>query len=421
MEFKKGDSEKPITKWDEERYKELERNSIYYTQLRYVLGELLKSSDPNQVLASILHEISTLTGGKPTLAIEFQEGMWDLFSLSYYKEQGSWYPRHLVDSNLYYFVMSEGELYYNLSDISDTSIPDVIINYMERIDGKTAIFLPLEGTPSMVVEVNDVIIPDRIERYLEAVREFVIPLRLSIQHALLLEDSNRARRKSDLLLDLLFHDIRSSISSLTIALELMELKWADSSKAHSLLHDATIQSQEANELLNRVKKVLITQTNQKLIPYDPEKVIKSAISNIEAIYPGRPLQFRIESRIMKGVKVLANDLLHDVVLNLLTNAVKAMDDRNEEICIEIEEWNAVTDFIRISVIDKGKGMPENLKPRIAGRFLTESADGIGLGLSIVMRLVEDYGGYLWYENRVPDDWTKGTKANIALQRTEEEP
>ncbi|MDF1540626.1 MAG: hypothetical protein P1Q69_17140 [Candidatus Thorarchaeota archaeon] len=42
---------------------------------------------------------------------------------------------------------------------------------------------------------------------------------------MLLEESNRTKDHADLLLDLLFHDIRGHLSSLQIALELMEIHW----------------------------------------------------------------------------------------------------------------------------------------------------------------------------------------------------
>ncbi|MBN2230760.1 MAG: HAMP domain-containing histidine kinase [Candidatus Thorarchaeota archaeon] len=402
----------------EEKQRELERNSIYYTQLRYILGELLRSSDPNTVLAAILQEIATLTGGIPSLAIEFHSGIWELFSLRYFVNQSKWVPRYLVNNDFYNYVVEQGEIYYNIHN-PDRSISNEIKHHLDELDAKSILFYTLEGTPRMVIEVSNVIIPDRIERYLEAVREFVIPLRLSIQHAMLLEDSNRARRRSDLLLDLLFHDIRGSIGNLSIALELMEMKWDDHSKLYPILQDAMNQASFASNLLNRVRRVLTAKGDKDLEPCNLESTIAESISTIRTAFPEKKLDIQVKSRSEKQHHVLANELLHDVFQNLITNAIKSMNDRDDEIVIEIDEWKSDSNIIRVGIIDKGMGMPEELKPKMSGRFLTESTDGIGLGLSIVMRLLEDFGGYLWFENRVPDDWKQGTIANIALHLSDE--
>ncbi|MFW9979960.1 MAG: sensor histidine kinase [Candidatus Thorarchaeota archaeon] len=417
MNGEQDNSESEDEKKFQERLRELERNSIYYTQLRYILGALIESSDPHQILATVLQEIATMTGGSPSLAVEFQEGTWEIFSLPYFRQHDTWYPRHLVNSEIYSSIFSLGETYYNLQDAKPSNLPDKVKRYITEIDAKTIIFLPFEGTPKMIVEVRNVIIPDRIERYLEASKEFFIPLRLSIQHAMLLEDSKRARRRSDLLLDLLFHDIRGSIGSLTIILELMAMKWDDSAKTYGLLHDALAQSKEANDLLNRVRRVLTAQIKQKLSSYNLEKAIESSISTIKSSHP--EANIRIVSQMGTDTRVLADELLQDVFINLLSNALKALENKTEEIIIEIDCWKQSSEYVRVRVIDKGRGIPENIKPRIAGRFLTDSVDGIGLGLSIVMRIIEDYGGYLWFENRIPEDWQQGTIANVALRLAED--
>ena len=71
---------------------------------------------------------------------------------------------------------------------------------------------------------------------------------------------------------------------------------------------------------------------------------------------------------------------------------------------------------KLSVSDKGRGIPDNQKNALFRRYL-ETATGSGLGLSIVHALVtERYGGTVALKDRVEGDFTKGTTAEILLPR-----
>ena len=55
--------------------------------------------------------------------------------------------------------------------------------------------------------------------------------------------------------------------------------------------------------------------------------------------------------------------------------------------------------MEISFQDTGKGIPEDLQPRIFEPFFSTKEEGIGLGLSIAQRIVEEHGGEIRLESR----------------------
>ena len=63
------------------------------------------------------------------------------------------------------------------------------------------------------------------------------------------------------------------------------------------------------------------------------------------------------------------------------------------------------DSIRIEIEDNGKGIAQKDLPRIFERFYRTDASrnsaqgGSGIGLSIVKKIVEDHGGYIWATSR----------------------
>lgn len=100
--------------------------------------------------------------------------------------------------------------------------------------------------------------------------------------------------------------------------------------------------------------------------------------------------------------------LNRIITNLVTNAIQAKtDDRQSIINIDLESLNK---RIIISVDDNGIGIPEDLQERIFEPNFTSKNSGMGLGLTMVRKMVEDYGG----EIAVKSELGKGTKFSISL-------
>jgi signal transduction histidine kinase len=116
--------------------------------------------------------------------------------------------------------------------------------------------------------------------------------------------------------------------------------------------------------------------------------------------------------------VKANDLIKDVFSNLIDNAIKHSDpDRPLTINIAIRsQKDHKQDYYLCSVEDNGPGIPDWIKDKIFQRFQrgTTKAHGKGLGLYLVKKLVDDYHGAVWVEDRVPGDYTKGAKFVVML-------
>ncbi len=83
-----------------------------------------------------------------------------------------------------------------------------------------------------------------------------------------------------------------------------------------------------------------------------------------------------------------SDQIHQVLLNLLLNALQAIDPSGKiAVTVELQGKNAV-----IEVVDDGRGIAPNHLPNIFRPFYTTKGDGTGLGLSLARRIVEDHQG-----------------------------
>jgi len=101
--------------------------------------------------------------------------------------------------------------------------------------------------------------------------------------------------------------------------------------------------------------------------------------------------------------------LHQVFLNLISNAVQAIEDEG---CISVSMKQQNNNVIKVDIIDNGLGMAEHTLNRIFDPFFTtkEAGVGTGLGLSIAYNIVKNHHG----EILVSSEKGKGTIFTVLL-------
>jgi PAS domain S-box-containing protein len=140
------------------------------------------------------------------------------------------------------------------------------------------------------------------------------------------------------------------------------------------------------------------------VPVNVASVVTEALELLQASLPSG---IRLESRIDAGNAAVIGDAtyLHQVAMNLCTNAVQAMD-LGGVLCVVLERAE-ITDaltlargslerglYVRFMVSDTGTGIPPAVLERIFDPFFTtkDVGEGTGLGLSLVDGIVTDLGG-----------------------------
>jgi signal transduction histidine kinase len=118
-------------------------------------------------------------------------------------------------------------------------------------------------------------------------------------------------------------------------------------------------------------------------------------------------------------KIIADpEQMKRVINNIIGNSVKYMDKPDGRIDIRILDEE---DSIRIEIEDNGKGIAARDLPNIFDRFYrTDSSrnsaqGGSGIGLSIVRKVIEDHGGYVWATSREGE----GTCMHLVIRKYHE--
>lgn len=117
---------------------------------------------------------------------------------------------------------------------------------------------------------------------------------------------------------------------------------------------------------------------------------------------------RIMSPILKAENIeLINDIhssrsimidknqMEQVIINLITNSVYALKEKNEK-KMYVSSYTENNRFF-ISISDNGKGIDPEIQYKIFLPFFTTRKDGAGIGLTLSKNIIEAHGGYLSYQ------------------------
>jgi signal transduction histidine kinase len=225
-----------------------------------------------------------------------------------------------------------------------------------------------------------------------------------------------SRRQAELYVDLMGHDInnlnQAGIGYLELAMEAPEVR-EDTKKMMSGSLNALKNS---SKLVDNVRKLQRVKTGRnKLEPIDVDAVIDETIKDYAHV-PYREVMFSY--RPVSDCFVYADDLLKDVFVNLIGNAIKHSAG---PLAINVDVEEVEEDgkpYYRIYVEDNGPGIPDVRKHNLFDRFDSESSRtrGSGLGLYLVRTLVKSYGGTISIEDRVPGDYRNGVRFVIMLPK-----
>ncbi|MBE0428901.1 MAG: PAS domain S-box protein [Thermoleophilia bacterium] len=136
-----------------------------------------------------------------------------------------------------------------------------------------------------------------------------------------------------------------------------------------------------------------------LRPVAVEPTVREVVRNVSSLTSIHRFEINVPDDI--SLVMADSDKLHQVLLNLVVNAVKYSPDGGE-VSVSAAESEG---YIRFLVADQGVGISEENLPHIFERFFRASpggkrgAAGTGLGLYVSRNLIEQMGGEIWAESQ----------------------
>jgi two-component system, NtrC family, nitrogen regulation sensor histidine kinase NtrY len=188
------------------------------------------------------------------------------------------------------------------------------------------------------------------------------------------------------------HEIRNTLSPLALALDNVETAARrDDPRAQAALatslNTARAQLQSLQRLVTEFSG-FARQPRLVLADFSLGEMLESCAGTLRAAFSGVDLRVRGGD----ALEFAHGDVeqLRRAVHNLLKNAVEAAPDAPVELMVG--RGDAGTWWIEVR--DRGPGLPPSIAARLGDPYQTTKADGTGLGLPIVMRVVEAHGGRL---------------------------
>jgi PAS domain S-box-containing protein len=222
-----------------------------------------------------------------------------------------------------------------------------------------------------------------------------------------------AKQQAELYMDLMGHDI-SNMNQIALGYLELAMGLPPGVQQDELLEKPIEVLQRSSQLIKNVRKLqTLSQGLNQTHEIDVGGVLL-AVQRESGAVPGKRVTLNLNCH--GHCYVQANELLHDVFANLVSNAIKHTGEQADiDINLDICDDNG-RQYCRVTVEDDGPGIPDDYKVVIFNRVLkgTKKAKGMGLGLYLVKSLVDGYNGKVWVEDRVLGDHTKGARFVVLL-------
>ncbi|MBO5473168.1 MAG: HAMP domain-containing histidine kinase [Lachnospiraceae bacterium] len=199
------------------------------------------------------------------------------------------------------------------------------------------------------------------------------------------------------------HDLKTPITAIKGYVEGIMDGVADTpEKVDKYIRTIYNKANDMDRLINELTTYSGIDNNR--IPYNFRRInvadyFGDCVEEVGLDLESKNIQLNYTDLVEPSTQIIADsEQLKRVINNIIGNSVKYMDKDKGVIDIRILDE---VDSIRVEIEDNGKGIAAKELPNIFERFYRTDASrnsskgGSGIGLSIVKKIVEDHGGYIW--------------------------
>jgi two-component system, NtrC family, sensor kinase len=203
----------------------------------------------------------------------------------------------------------------------------------------------------------------------------------------------------------LAHEIRNPLAGIAGVIEIIGRDLPSTSPARAVVKDVRLEIVQINRIL--------TDLLETARPHPPQicrsnlnTTVEHAVMLARQQVLSKPIKIELQQAPDLPEVEHDSDQIHQVLLNILLNAVQAMDGAGD-VRVEI---GSLDEYASVAISDSGKGIPPQNLAHIFRPFYTTKGNGTGLGLSLARRIVEEHHGRIEVASVVG----KGTKFTVLL-------
>lgn len=246
-------------------------------------------------------------------------------------------------------------------------------------------------------------------------------MRLRLKESIDEEIENERKNKE--LISNISHDLKTPITAIKGYMEGIMDGVADTpEKMDRYVKTVYNKANEMDRLINEL--TIYSKIDSNRIPYNFHRInvnefFQDCVEEVGLDLESKDIELNFYNLLSPDTRVIADpEQIRRVISNIIGNSIKYMDKAHG--IIEIRILDAI-DSIRVEIEDNGRGISQKDLSRIFERFYRTDASrnstkgGSGIGLSIVKKIIEDHGGYIWATSKE----NEGTCMHFVLRKYEE--
>lgn len=215
------------------------------------------------------------------------------------------------------------------------------------------------------------------------------------------------------LFPLMAHEIRTPLHSIGGALTLIKSRHQNdktTARALNIIHEEIVR---LNEFVNQCLDFSRAPSREGFSPFDLNELVSSCIQLMAPFLTGAVKKLHLKTKLDESLPAVYGNHgeIKQVLINLLRNAVEAIPKEGSVVVETCRTLQGSGEFAEIKVTDDGIGVKKEDLPNVFTPFFSRKRSGIGLGLAICKKIVEEnHHGQIRLESKL----SKGTTVSVRL-------
>jgi two-component system sensor histidine kinase HydH len=200
------------------------------------------------------------------------------------------------------------------------------------------------------------------------------------------------------------HNLRNPLASIRVSAEMLQTGDASPQDHAEHCADITAAVDRADRWITELVRVSQAPQLQSEVVW-PTSLLRACLQEMAPEMNRRGIRWTLPAQEAPAIQAHAS-MLRQILISILANAIDAMPEGG---AIAVS-WNATASELKMQLMDSGPGIPDELRSTLFRPFFTTKSGGLGIGLALVKRMVEQWGGQVAL-TRAP---VKGTCVELSL-------
>jgi signal transduction histidine kinase len=281
----------------------------------------------------------------------------------------------------------------------------------DLFNAKVMVPVLLEETPSLLLMIGEKMSCDIFtSEDISLLGTISEQMAIAVKHAELYRDKIHSERLASIgMMSATFaHEIRNPLTSLKTFAQLMPEKYNDRDFRNTFARIVEGEIEKIDGLINDLLDFSIHKKATRMNNFNLVSLLDETVDYVKGKTPYNKGSITVKKKYSEREILMTGDStkLNQAFVNILTNGYQAMNGEGL-LTVDINPNGSNAEIV---ITDTGEGIAPESISKIFDPFITTKEMGVGLGLAISKRIIEDHKGELHVESAV----SKGTSFTITL-------